>query len=103
MPTPAAQVVLAWRPHAPADATLRARVAEEVRQLAWTLSQMEALAHDAHRAAGHEHAFLMPRLELRLPLFDLGLRYRLVVSCMEKSHIALLDEEGRKVADVSLL
>lgn len=100
---PPATVTLVWRSLAATDPVIRARVAEEVRSLAWTLSQMEALLHDAHRATGLEHAFLMPRIELKLPLYDVGRRYRIAFTFVERARIALLDEDGRKLADVRLL
>jgi hypothetical protein len=45
----------------------------------------------------------MPRIELKLPLYDLGRRYRLVFTYVEKSRISVMDEDGRKLADVRLL
>lgn len=103
MLAPPLQVTLAWRSLAATDSRIRSRVTEEVRGLAWTLSQMEALLHDAHRAAGHEHAFLMPRIELKLPLYDVGRRYRLVLTYVERARISLVDEDDRKLADVTLV
>jgi hypothetical protein len=103
MLAPPAHVTLVWKSLVAVDPLIRTRVAEEVRGLAWTLSQMEALLHDAHRATALEHAFLMPRIELKLPLYDLGRRYRIVLTYMEKARIALMDEDGRKLADVRLL
>lgn len=102
MLAPAVQANLTWSSLAAVDPRLRARLTEEVRGLAWTLSQMEALLDDAHRVAGHEEAFLMPRLELRLPLYDLKRRDRLVLTHLERVRIALVDEAGRKLADVTL-
>lgn len=100
---PPVQVTLVWRSLAAPEPRIRVRVAEEVRGLAWSLSQMEALLHDAHRATGLEHAFLMPRIELKLPLYDVGRRYRIVLTYVEKARICLVDEDGRKLADVRLL
>lgn len=102
MLAPPVQVHLTWRSLAATCPKLRARVTEEMRQLAWTLSQMEALLHDAHRAAAMDQAWLMPRIELRLPLFDLGRRLRVVMTHLDRARIGLLDEEGRKLADVTL-
>lgn len=99
---PPLQVLVTWRSLVVTDPQLRARLTEEVRQLAWTLSQMEALLHDAHRATACEHAFLMPRIEMRLPLYDLGKRFRIVLAHVDRARISLLDEDGRKVADVTL-
>lgn len=99
---PPAQAVLTWRSLAATDPHIRARVTEEVRTLSWTLSQMEALLHDAHRVTALEHAFLMPRIVLKLPLYDLGKRYRVVLSHLEKTRITVQDEDGRKLADVTL-
>lgn len=91
-----------WRPGAPSDPAVRRRVAEEIRHVSWALSQMEAMLFDAHQAVGIAHAYLLPRLELRLPLYDLGLRYKLVYTCHEKIVITLVDEKGKRVADVRL-
>lgn len=102
MLAPGLQVALRWRSPAATTPSLRARLDEEVRALAWTLNQMEALLDDAHRATGPEHAYLMPCIELRLPLYDLGLRYRLVLTHVDRRRIRLLDEEDRTLADVTL-
>ena len=92
----------AWRPAAPSDERVRARIMEELEQASWTLSQMEALLYDAHQLAGVHHAWLLPRLEMRLPLYDLGLRYRLVYTCLDRTRLAVEDDRGRRVADVTL-
>lgn len=95
-------VDIRWRASAPSDAAVRRRVAEEIRHVSWALSQMEAMLFDAHQSVAVAHAYLLPRLELRLPLYDLGLRYKLVYTCHEKTLIALVDEKGKRVADVRL-
>ena len=83
------------------DEELRARIEAELHPIAWTLSQMEALMHDAHRVTSFDHAFLMPRLALRLPLYDLGRRFRVELTHVaDKPRISLLDEENDRVADI---
>lgn len=99
---PAVQVRLSWRSAVTLDDSLKDRLTNEVEQISWTLSQMEALVDEAHRLTGMEHAYLLPRLELRLPLYDVGKRYRLSLSYVEKRRITLLDDQGRAVADVTL-
>lgn len=95
-------VHVSWRAHAPTDEKVRARIVEELRQASWTLNQLEALLFDAHHLTAGQHAWMLPRLELRLPLYDVGLRYRLVYQCLDKPRLALQDEKGRRIADVSL-
>lgn len=102
MLAPSLQVAVCWRTLATTDPALRARLTAEIRALSWTLNQMEALLDDAHRCTGLEHAYLMPRIELRLPLYDVGLRYRLLLTHVDRARISLVDEEGRKLADVTL-
>jgi hypothetical protein len=102
MAVPTLSVHLAWHNGAPSDPTVRRRIAEEISAISWTLSQMDQLLWDAHQAAGAEHGFLLPKLELRLPLYDLKLRYRLVHTWLDDSRIELVDEEGRKIADIRL-
>lgn len=97
---PSHQIRLRWR--AKLDATLRARLTQEIEGAAYALNEMEALLFDAHRATGLHHAWLAPSVELRLPLFDLGRRFRIVLTRLEKTRIGLVDEDGRKVADVVL-
>lgn len=92
-----------WRREAPADEALRRRVAAELREVAWSLSQLQLLLHEAHQATGAQHAFLLPRMEARLPLFDLGVRYRIVLSNVNEPRLALVDEQGVCVADVRLV
>ena len=94
---------LAWRRGAPEDDVLRRRVLEEVRVIAWTLSEMQAMLHEAHQRTGLSHAYLAPRLELRLPIFDVGLRYRLVLMNLDEPRVGLFDEDGKRIADVRLL
>lgn len=94
---------VAWRPGGPTDPVVRRRVADELRAIAWELTQLQALVHDAHQATGLSHAWLVPKMELRLPLYDLGLRYRVVIQQLDKPRVVLHDEEGRCVADVRLL
>ena len=96
-------VDLAWQPAAPADPRVRRRVAEEIRGIAWELTQMQALVHDAHQATGLAHAWLVPKMELRLPLYDLGLRYRVVIQQVDRPRVVLLDEDGKRIADVRLV
>lgn len=100
---PAVQVHVSWRPSSALDETLKKRVEREVEDISWTLSQMEALVDEAHRLTGLEHAFLLPRMELRLPLYDLGKRFRISLNHVEKRRMTLLDEQGRTVADLTLL
>ncbi len=102
MLAPPAHVIVTWRSLAATDAALRARATEDIRGLWWTLAQTEALLHDAHRVAGHEHAFLMPRIELRLPLYDLDRRLRIVFTHVDGTRIRLVDEHDRKLADITL-
>ena len=94
---------LAWQSGAPADATVRRRVAEELRGIAWELTQLQALLHDAHQATGLAHAWLVPKMEVRLPLYDVGLRYRVVIQQVDRPRVVLLDEDGRRIADVRLV
>ena len=97
------QVRLNWRPGAAVPADLRERVARELATLGWELNQGEALLQDADRLAGHERAYLMPRLELRLPLYDAQRRFRIVFSHIDAARIHLVDEEGKRLADVLVL
>ncbi|HUR68564.1 MAG TPA: hypothetical protein VM370_04900 [Candidatus Thermoplasmatota archaeon] len=97
------QVRLQWRSGIGLEAPLRERVARELAGLSWELSQMEALLHDAMRVSGHERAYLMPRLELRLPLYDAGRRLRVVFSHIDAPRIHIADEEGKRMADVTLV
>lgn len=94
---------LAWRPGVQLAAPLRERILQEIDALSWELSQTEALLCDLHRVAGHERAWLMPRIELRVPLFDENRRFRLAFSHLEKTRILLVDEEGKRLADVTLV
>jgi hypothetical protein len=96
------QVRLLWRPAASLPAETRERVANELHVLAWELTQSEALLADIVRVAGHERAYLMPRIELRLPLYDDGRRLRIVFSHIDASRIHVVDEEGKRLADVTL-
>ena len=99
---PAIQVRLQWRSGADVRPELRARVAAELNALAWELNQAEALLQDAMRVAGHDRAYLMPRIELRLPLFDAQRRLRIVLSHIDAARIHLVDEDGKRLADVLL-
>jgi hypothetical protein len=100
---PVAKVHLSWRDGVALDESLRARLARECELISWPLSEMEALLHDAHRVTGLDHAYLLPRIELRLPLYDLARRYRVVLTLVDKVRIALVDEDGRRAADILLL
>lgn len=96
------QVKLQWRPAAAIPSETRERVARELHGLAWELTQSEALLADVVRVAGHERAYLMPRIELRLPLYDEKRRLRIVFSHIDAARIHLVDEEGKRLADVTL-
>lgn len=96
-------VRLAWRPGNLLTEPLRERLTKEVDALVWELSQAEALLDDLHRVAGQERAWLMPRIELRIPLYDVNRRFRLAFSHVDKPRIVLVDEDGKRVADVTLL
>ena len=97
------QVRVQWRPDANVAAPQRERVAQELSDLSWELSQAEALLTDVVRVAGHDRAYLMPRIELRLPLYDAGRRLRIVFSHIESARIHLVDEAGKRLADVTLV
>jgi hypothetical protein len=100
---PGLDVDVRWRREAPDDERLRARIVRELHEVAWSLSQLQLLLHDAHQATGAQHAFLLPRMEARLPLFDLGRRYRVVLSHVNEPRLALVDEEGKCIADVKVV
>lgn len=100
---PRLHVDIAWRSAAPADAALRRRVWEELCAISWDVSQMQALVHDAQQATGLQHAWLVPKMELRLPIYDHGVRYRLVIAHAETPTVWLVDESGKRIADVRLL
>lgn len=89
-----------WR--ARLDPELRARLMTELNDCAWAFSEMEALLVDAHRVTGLSHAFLAPSLEMRLPLFDLGRRFRVVMTRLDKTRVALYDEDNNRVLDLSI-
>ena len=95
-------VHVSWRAPAPTDERVRARILEEIQQASWTLNQLEALLYDAHHLTASQHPWMLPRLELRLPLYDMDLRYRLVFQCLDKTRLTLEDDKGRRVADVTL-
>lgn len=97
------QVRIAWRAGADAPPELRERIAVELHALAWELSQAEALLQDAMRVAGAERAYLMPRLELRLPIYDAKRRFRVVFSHVDTPLVHLADEAGKRLADVTLV
>lgn len=97
---PAVRVRTRWR--LKPDPALRERIETELQACAWALSEMEALLLDAHRSTALTHAWLAPCLEMRLPLFDMGRRFRIVMSRHDKTRIGIIDEDGRKVVDVTL-
>lgn len=102
MLAPAVRLRVRWLAAAPPEGPLRDRLEKELHGLAWALSQLEALADEASRLTGAEHPWLLPRIEARLPLYDLERRYRIVVAHVEGSRIRLLDEQGREAAQVQL-
>lgn len=93
---------LRWTPAAPDDAALRRRVEAEVREVSWTLSQLQALLHEASLVAS-PHAYLLPRMEVRLPLYDAGVRYRIRIEHVEGPKVTVVDGDGARVADVVLI
>lgn len=95
-------VDVAWRSAAPADPTVRRRLVEEVHAIAWELTQIQALVADADQVTGLAHAFLVPRMELRLPLFDVGRRFRVLVQHLDRPLVTIVDEDGERVADVRM-
>lgn len=96
-------VRLAWRPGVSLPDAVRERVCREIECLSWELNQTEALLNDLHRVAGQERAWLMPRIELRVPLYDMNRRFRLSFSHIDKTRIVLVDEDAKKLADVTLV
>ena len=97
------QVRLAWRSGSTVSPEIRERIASELETMAWELSQAEALLQDVVRVAGHERAYLMPRIEFRLPLYDEQRRLRIVFSQIDTARIHLVDEDGKRLADVVLV
>lgn len=93
---------LAWRDSAPVSEAVRERITREVHDVSWTLNQMETLVFDAHQLAGAHQAWLLPRLELKLPLYDVRRRYKLVCTCLDRCEWHIEDARGRRVADVRL-
>lgn len=96
------QVRLHWRSGAHVPAETRERILDELHALAWELTQAEALLADAVRVAGHDRAYLMPRIELRLPLYAEKRRLRIAFTHVDTARIHLVDEEGKRLADVTL-
>lgn len=97
------QVRLQWRTGVDIPPETRERVTREIDTLAWELSQTEALLHDAMRVAGQTRAYLMPRIELRLPLYDAGRRLRIVFTNIDMPRIHVVDEDGKRMADLTIL
>ena len=61
------------------------------------------MVHEAQQRNALQHAYLAPRIELRLPIFDVGLRYKVVLSQVDGPGAHLVDEDGKRVAEVRLL
>jgi hypothetical protein len=97
---PSIRVRTRWRTRLAPE--LRERLLQELDHCAWALSEMEVLLLDAHRSTGLTHAWLAPSLDLRLPLFDVGRRFRIVMTRLDRTRIAVVDEDGARVADVRL-
>lgn len=95
---PSHRVRLRWRARLPSE--LEERLRAEIEGAAHELSEMEALLYDAHRATGLTHAHFAPSIELRLPIFDLGRRFRIRLTRLDRTRIVLLDEDDRVAADV---
>ena len=96
------QVRVEWRVGYELPPETRERVAREIDGLAWELTQTEALLTDAMRVAGDARAYLMPRIELRLPVYEAGRRLRIIFSHVDAARIHLVDEAGKRMAEITL-
>lgn len=98
--TQGVKIRIRWRAEVPE--ALRDRIERELESASWCLSELEALLLDAHRVTGMTHAWLAPSFDVRLPLFDAGRRLRLAMTRLDTTRLALLDEDGHRLADVRL-
>lgn len=92
-----------WEKGARVAPEVRAEVERLVSDLAPALSEIEADADTLGKRASCGLEWLLPRIELTLPLYERGVVFRLRITRDEATDAAILTRSGSRVATVRIL
>lgn len=95
-------VTVEWWADDRVPARLQRKVARLVEEIAPQLNEMEAALDDLHRLASNGYEWLMPKIEVTLPLYEEGEVFRLRLLRLEETQMVLETRQGEAVAEVRL-
>lgn len=96
-------VLVDWSPSAKVAADVRPEVEAMLRELAPVLSDIEADADTLHKRASCGLEWLLPRIELTVPLYERGLVFRLRITRDDTTDAGLFTRSGSRVATVRIV
>lgn len=98
----AAPALVEWLPGARVGPALRRKVERLLGSLTPVLSEFEADLDGASRRAACGYAWLLPRFELTLPLYEDQAVFRLRMTRLDEPEMLVVTRNGRAVARVRL-
>lgn len=100
---PSVEARIAWRPQARVPPEVRRELERLVADLAPVLSEVETDVDTLSRRASCGLEWLLPHIELTLPLYERGRVYRLRFFRDDATDIALVTRSGARVATIRLV
>lgn len=102
MATPALVLTVDWWSGEKVPLRVRRKVDRLLADLAPQLNEMEAHLYDLHVLASNGLDWLMPKIELTVPLYEDGMVFRLRLMRLEETQMVLETRKGEAVAEVVL-
>ena len=102
MPLEALVVRVDWWPSARVPARVRRKLDALLQGIAPQLNEVEACLHDLQRHASHGLEWLIPKIELNLPLYEERAAFRLRLVRLDETRMLLETRAGDVVGEVFL-
>lgn len=100
MPAQGIVVTVDWWEGSRVPRKLRTKVADLVQALAPQINEFEACLHELERLASNGHEFLMPKIELTIPVYEEGAVFRLRMVRLDTTQMILETRKGEAVGEV---
>jgi hypothetical protein len=100
---PGVEVTIDWKPTADVPDRIRRKVNRLVRSLGPVLNEYEANLFDMTNLASNGLDYLMPKIELSLPLYEENCAFRVRMTRVDLTRIFLETKDGEPVAEVFLI
>lgn len=100
---PAVEVAVEWKATNEVPDRVRRKVNRLLRTLAPVLNEYEASLYDMTNLASNGLDYLMPKIELNLPLYEEKVHFRVRMTRLDLTKIHLETKDGEPVAEVFLV